>query len=734
MPTLAIYTVLTGSKEPLGNPVASLESEDTDLDIDLICFTDDHSLKSNVWQCRAFDTHSLSPERSSRRPKALPHEYLPTYDYSLYIDNICELKRLPKTTDLVKAADADYVYRLFKHSSRDYVWQEAVAITSLGYDMAETLIKQLDAYSQTIPVANISPLGTCTLLLREHNHQKVKIHGALWWDHITTFSQRDQMSFDFCRLTTDLKVTFLAGNKFQNDLIHPHNNATPDRILASIDSLKYKRLLTAYSEQSAKESGKDRAHELIKEKCTRDRTDLEMLSYLCGSDIGSYHGKQRAITASLQRTLQPLKYQIKKIIGIFSENIDNAGFSYHEAEACQRTIQLFLGAHEIVTERLVSIDALEATMLKYPENSSYLICFYNSEAEWESTLSVMRTQRKVFWNGASSYALRIPNKIKIAPINLFPVEDLLKLPPPQSFHESPMRAIRLHKISDKQHVIYCDGGLANRVYTLVFGLILMKKYGHSWQVSWPPTNVCNARLEQLFVAPIDTNERTISYYKSREAQYNKVVHHNFGNFDDENLILNSSLSSYSDYAALLNDRNVFYMHNSLPNFVEIGDVANALYTLIPAFSVQQSAAEFISRYKLGPEVIGLHLRKTDFHDKVNEDHWYNLAQASTEEFFVCSDDQGILQKFRNLENCIVSPASSFPDKIFENAPWGACVQQPNSDEILYNMNRSSGSVICGLIDLLLLSKTTIVKTSNSSFLHLASILHQIKYIDKFLFR
>ena len=94
MHSLAVYTVLTGDKEPLGNPIARLQSAHTDLKIDFICFTDNRTLTSEVWQCRLFDAHNLPPEKSSRRPKALPHEYLYDYDFSLYLDNSCELKRL----------------------------------------------------------------------------------------------------------------------------------------------------------------------------------------------------------------------------------------------------------------------------------------------------------------------------------------------------------------------------------------------------------------------------------------------------------------------------------------------------------------------------------------------------------------------------------------------------------------------------------------------------------------
>ena len=98
---LAIYTVLIGDKEQLGNPLSSIESTETDLLIDFICFTDNRELQSDVWQFQYIDGSHLPPEKLSRRPKALPHDYLSiNYAASLYVDNIVTIKRLPNSSDL----------------------------------------------------------------------------------------------------------------------------------------------------------------------------------------------------------------------------------------------------------------------------------------------------------------------------------------------------------------------------------------------------------------------------------------------------------------------------------------------------------------------------------------------------------------------------------------------------------------------------------------------------------
>lgn len=300
MSRLAIYTVLTGEKEPIGNPVSRLQSWDTDLDIDFICFTDNPKVTSDHWECRIFDTNSLPPEKSSRRPKILPHKYLPEYSFSLYLDNICELKKLPSSTDLRDGLVDGYCYKLFKHSTRTSIIEEALAITELGYDKAETLEHQLNAYSQEPALASPITLSTCTVLLRQHNHAEIIKHSELWWDHVLCFSKRDQMSFDFCRIKTNLTVSYFCGDKFTNDLIHPHSNVSKDRKLANFDQLKYSWLHDFYQLTDPNpESVEARALA----GATNNSELLDLLFYLFRSPAGSFHMPRRGNSQQIQQML-----------------------------------------------------------------------------------------------------------------------------------------------------------------------------------------------------------------------------------------------------------------------------------------------------------------------------------------------------------------------------------------------------------------------------------------------
>ena len=83
-----VYTTLIGGYEKLNEqPVA------TNSRLPFICLTDDPDLRSETWQIRRVEPlFSLDPIRGQRALKLLPHEHLPDFDYSIYIDNSVSMR------------------------------------------------------------------------------------------------------------------------------------------------------------------------------------------------------------------------------------------------------------------------------------------------------------------------------------------------------------------------------------------------------------------------------------------------------------------------------------------------------------------------------------------------------------------------------------------------------------------------------------------------------------------
>jgi hypothetical protein len=100
----------------------------------------------------------------------------------------------------------------------------------------------------------------------------------MWWEHILNFSKRDQMSFDFCRLQSGLKLNNFEGTKFENVLIHEHNNAAGGRLLASFDQRMFNRLKAERLDKGL--ALNQEAIDQIKRNATREPSSRALLEYL----------------------------------------------------------------------------------------------------------------------------------------------------------------------------------------------------------------------------------------------------------------------------------------------------------------------------------------------------------------------------------------------------------------------------------------------------------------------
>jgi hypothetical protein len=341
MESIVVYTCLFGDKETIGNPLAKLIETRTDLDIEFVCFTNNRQLVSDVWHFRFID-EPLSGERLSRKPKIMPHLYLQEWSYSLYIDNIVQLKRLPCSSDLM--TDRSYLFRLFKHT-REHLLREADAIISLGYDDPEIIVQQLDHYKSFLSLDKITPLSTCTVMLRSHHHPSLVKFAQLWWEQFLTFSKRDQMSVDFCLKYLNFQVDYFDKPKNDNSLIYKTNNVS-GRLRASFDPIKY-----AWMHKEDKEAVKNpKKHFLSSNKAldidyNRDIDVLNYLTYKEKSSLGSFIAPRRKVSNFVSNFL------MKNTVN------ENALYVYLEADGdCSFDIADFNASAQVMHQFLWNIN------------------------------------------------------------------------------------------------------------------------------------------------------------------------------------------------------------------------------------------------------------------------------------------------------------------------------------------------------------------------------------------
>ena len=280
----------------------------------------------------------------------------------------------------------------------------------------------------------------------------------------------------------------------------------------------------------------------------------------------------------------------------------------------------------------------------------------------------------------------------------------------------------------KQNIIFCDGGLSNRLNILIFALILKSKFGGNWAISWPINNWCGAKFNTLFSAEMPVYEHPLGYFKDNENDYILIMHENQKDFKVDLIKYQKHFTNYQQYGdLLLSEKPIIYYHHLIPSFADSNDINEGLKFLKIKPEILIAAYSFCVHNQINESVLGLHIRKTDFGNTVDDEALYKIASNSDHKFFVCSDDEIVNDRFAKLMNCFVFKKKYYPEKMIDDTHWNDLTTDDQGRIYNFNINRSAQSVNEALVDLLILSKTTHILTSNSTFLRMAMILKSINY-------
>ena len=233
--------------------------------------------------------------------------------------------------------------------------------------------------------------------------------------------------------------------------------------------------------------------------------------------------------------------------------------------------------------------------------------------------------------------------------------------------------------------IRCGGGLGNRLSTIIGGLEIAKICRLQPIISWCPSHSCFAKFSDLFDTSIEVED------------------------DDTDL-------------------PILYSIPLIPEYLDLTSTIQNLLQLRPKKEIIGNVSNFVSQNNIDSNVIGIHIRKTDYN--INESTWINLVSSNpSKRFFICSDCQETESKFKSFPNTIILPKTEYVTKRFSDQPWRMKDFLHKGKSYNFNVSRSSRSVIEALHDLLILSHTDIQTTTEySTFLHLAKYYKSI--LDK----
>lgn len=208
---IVIYTAIFGDKDQIREPVKIKK------DCDLVCFTDNPNLKSNIFDVRVVKPISADPVRSAKIYKILAHRFFPEYEYSIWIDgNILidvDQEYINKIIDIhLKKNDM----AMFVHPERDCIYEEAGACIRLKKDDPKIINMQMQQYRLAgYPVKN--GLTMNTVILRKNLSPAVIKINEDWWREITLFSRRDQLSFGYVAWKNNFKFKSMPGNIYKHE-------------------------------------------------------------------------------------------------------------------------------------------------------------------------------------------------------------------------------------------------------------------------------------------------------------------------------------------------------------------------------------------------------------------------------------------------------------------------------------------------------------------------------------
>jgi hypothetical protein len=268
---------------------------------------------------------------------------------------------------------------------------------------------------------------------------------------------------------------------------------------------------------------------------------------------------------------------------------------------------------------------------------------------------------------------------------------------------------------------FCEGGLGNRLNSLYTSIVLASMLGRQLKVFWPINTWCEASFESLFRdTSFDVEAVEMIDCAGLISRSTRVVW-------EDHLRLGLDFRTPESYACI-NDfleftkliaNPIFYCSPLIPNWIPADRIVEAVPHVKPRSRFFETAGRFIEENFDAHPYAGLHIRKTDYGNLVNEQLLLQVAFANPDIlFFVCSDSEEAELEAVKCKNVRVRPKASYVEKR-EEGGWNQRIVDESGRHYPFNIRRPALSVEEAIVDLLILARSQIVRNSTSTFLSLA---------------
>lgn len=268
---------------------------------------------------------------------------------------------------------------------------------------------------------------------------------------------------------------------------------------------------------------------------------------------------------------------------------------------------------------------------------------------------------------------------------------------------------------------YCDGGLGNRLGSLLGGLYLSKKLNYDYEIFWVNTRWCSCPFDDLFEPTLKFQEGTLTdiFSKNDSCLY---LTHDFGfrppsHVKSISFVMMNNLN-YDEFPC-----NIVYNNNLFPSFIGIETNINLLKELKINNKILNRVKNFVEENNIDENTVGLHVRRTDNPNKLDDKVYIDVINKNLDKkVFLCSDDEDVENRFSQFSNVIVHKKNNYVQKVTQDSDW-------TSDNGT-NIFRQRDAVIDGFVDMLILSRTTPVELFDGTFFRYAQYYNKINIFNK----
>ncbi len=208
---IVVYTSITGDYDELSDPLF------VDDDIDYVCFTNNKSIKSSVWNVEYISDETLDNMHLAKHVKFFPDQWVPEYDTSVWVDGKFQI--ISDLREYIKKYEKTAPMLCFPHFERDCIYDEAAKCITLKKGIKNDIVSQVaDYYHEGYPMDNGMYEMGC--IVRNHNDPTVKNLMQQWWEHVEKYSYRDQLSFPYLLWKNQFNVDICDLNINKNSYLY----------------------------------------------------------------------------------------------------------------------------------------------------------------------------------------------------------------------------------------------------------------------------------------------------------------------------------------------------------------------------------------------------------------------------------------------------------------------------------------------------------------------------------